>query len=115
MTNRNLLSWIELSKKALSHNIKSLEKLSGKSKLAVSVKANAYGHGLLEISGLLSHHNEVEYLTVHSFDEALTARLGGWQRKIMILGPVQANMLEALFEYGLEPVIFEKSTLRNLG
>ncbi len=115
MANRNLLSWIEISKKALTHNIKSLAGLSGKSKMAVSVKANAYGHGLLEISGLLSVHNKVEYLTVHSFEEALTARLGGWQRKIMILGPVQGDMLEALIEYGLEPVIFEKSTLRSLG
>ena len=115
MANRNLLSWIEISKKALSHNIKSLAVLSGKSKLAVSVKANAYGHGLLEISGLLINHHEIEYLTVHSFEEAQAARLGGWPRKIMILGPVQANMLEALFDYDIEPVIFEKTTLRNLG
>ena len=115
MSNTNLLSWIEISGKALSHNIKSLAGLSGKSKIAVSVKANAYGHGLLEMVGLLSAHKEVEYITVHSFEEALTARLGSWQRKVMILGPVQANMLEALFEYELEPVIFEKSTLRSLG
>ena len=115
MSNTNLLSWIELSKKALAHNIKSLEKLSGKSRLAVSVKANAYGHGLLEISGLLSKHNQIEYLTVHSFEEAQAVRLGGWLRKIMILGPVQANLLEALFEYDIEPVIFEKTTLRKLG
>ena len=115
MSNTNLLSWIEISRKALSHNIKSLAGLSGKSKIAVSVKANAYGHGLLEISGLLSKHNKVEYLTVHSFEEAQAARLGGWQRKIMILGPVQVNMLETLFEHDFEPVIFEKTTLRNLG
>lgn len=115
MSNTNLLNWIELSKKALSHNIKSLEKLSGKSKLAVSVKANAYGHGLLEISGLLSKHNQIEYLTVHSFEEAQAIRVGGWLRKIMILGPVETNMLEALFEYDIEPVIFEKTTLRRLG
>ena len=115
MSNTNLLSWIELSKKALAHNIKSLEKLSGKSRLAVSVKANAYGHGLLEISGLLSKHNQIEYLTVHAFEEAQAVRLGGWLRKIMILGPVQANLLEALFEYDIEPVIFEKTTLRKLG
>ena len=115
MSNTNLLNWIELSKKALSHNIKSLAGLAGKSKLAVSVKANAYGHGLLEISGLLSKHNQIEYLTVHSFEEAQAVRLGGWLRKIMILGPVQADMLEALFEYDIEPVIFEKTTLRKLG
>ena len=115
MSNANLLSWIEISYKALAHNIKSLAGLTGKSKLAVSVKANAYGHGLLEISGLLLKHKQIEYLTVHSFEEAQAVRLGGWLRKIMILGPVQADMLEALFEYDIEPVIFEKTTLRKLG
>ena len=102
---KHLLSWIELSAAALDHNIKSLVRLAGKRKLAVCVKANAYGHGLAEMVTQLCDRPEIAYLTVHSLDEAILCRVSGWERRIMILGPVPSTDLEALFEYDLEPVV----------
>ncbi len=112
---RHLLNWIELSRSALRHNIGSLARLAGGRTLAVSVKANAYGHGLPEIVGMLVDMSGVGYVTVHSIEEAITCRDCGWQRKIMVLGPIPRDRLQAVFDYDIEPVIFDRRTLGLLG
>ena len=94
-----LLKWIELSESAFDHNIKSLVKLADKRKIAVSVKANAYGHGLPQIVSMLIPLKEVEYITVHEIEEAIQARFAGWDRKILLLGPFSSGETEAIFEY----------------
>jgi alanine racemase len=115
MNTKSLLSWIELSRSALDHNLKSLVRLAGKRKLSVCVKSNAYGHGLEQMVELLNERTEVSYLTVHSLEEAILCRLCGWQRRLMLLGPVSASELEAVFAYDLEPVVFDRGTLERLG
>ena len=109
------LTWIELSRSALNHNLDTLAKLSGGRLMAVSVKANAYGHGLEPIVRLLSRRTDVAYLTVHSLEEAIACREAGWSRKIMVIGPIATSDLEAVLELNLEPVVFNRETLTVLG
>jgi alanine racemase len=109
------LNWIELSRSALRHNVRSLTKLARGRTLAVAVKANAYGHGLPEIVRMLVDLPEVDYVSVHSLEEAAACRESGWDRRIMLLGPVARQCLEAVLEYDLEPVIFDRQTLSGLG
>ncbi|MEA1981515.1 MAG: alanine racemase, partial [candidate division Zixibacteria bacterium] len=101
------MKWIELSESAFQHNIKSLVKLAGKRKIAVSVKANAYGHGLPQIVSMLIPLKAVEYITVHEIEEAIQARFAGWDRKILLLGPFFPDDTDAIFEYDIEPTIFD--------
>ena len=115
MKKENLLHWIELSESALAKNLKSLVSLAGKRLVAVSVKSNAYGHGLSEIVTLLSRNRQIDYITVHSIDEAVEARQSGWKRQIMVLGPIPASRLKEIFIRNLEPTIFDLNTLRILG
>jgi alanine racemase len=110
-----LLNWIELSRSALRHNVRSLAKLARGRTLAVAVKANAYGHGLPEIARMLVDLPEVDYVSVHSLEEATACRESGWDRRIMLLGPVARQRLDAVLEYDLEPVIFDRQTLSSLG
>ena len=102
------LSWIELSRSALRNNIDSLASLASGKLMAVCVKANAYGHGLNEIVTILKDNSQVDYLTVHSLEEAIGCRQAGWAKNIMLLGPMSPDAVEAVFEYDLEPVIFER-------
>jgi len=104
-----------LSRSALIHNITSLAELAKGRTLAVSVKANAYGHGLYEVVPMLIGLPEVGYLTVHSLEEAIACRNSGWDRGIILLGPVARGSLNAVLEYDLEPVIFDRQTLVGLG
>ncbi len=115
MKQANLLNWIELSRSALDRNVGSLTRLAGKRSLAVSVKSNAYGHGLTEIVGLLETDDRVDYVTVHSLEEAIACRHIGWSGHIMVLGPIPPGSGEAVLGHDLEPVIFEKKTLTDLG
>jgi alanine racemase len=62
------LSYIELSKKNLIHNIKEFRKLVGKqTKISAVIKANAYGHGDTMIAEVLSPF--VDYFQVDSVEE----------------------------------------------
>lgn len=109
------LNWIELSQDALNKNILSLSKLAGNSTLTVCVKANAYGHGLSEIVAMLSERPEVDGLTVHSLEEAAQSRQAGWKRGLMLLGPFDTSQAEEIFHLDVEPTIFDKEQLEQLG
>lgn len=115
MKKENLLHWIELSESALSKNLRSLATFAGKRMMAVSVKANAYGHGLNEIVNMLNRNKRIDYVTVHSLDEAMEARQAGWKRQIMVLGPIPTSQLREVLTRNLEPTIFELNILRTLG
>jgi len=109
------LQWIELSRSALDQNIAALARLAGKSELALSVKANAYGHGLNELVTMVIDNDRVDYLAVHSLEEAIQVRRAGWGKRVMLLGPIGTDAIEYLFEYTIEPTIFTTETLRTLG
>lgn len=68
MKNNLPLSYIEISKENLIHNIKQFRSFLKKTaKIAGVVKANAYGYGDLEVTKIISAH--VDYLQVDSIEE----------------------------------------------
>ncbi|MBI5267012.1 MAG: alanine racemase, partial [candidate division Zixibacteria bacterium] len=115
MKTPTLLNWITLSRAALVQNVKALAGLAKRRILAPSVKANAYGHGIPQIVSMLIPLKQVEYLAVHSIEEAIVCREHGWRRKIMVLGPVHPAALDLVLECDLEPVIVDRQTLTTLG
>jgi alanine racemase len=68
-----LLSYIEISKDNLIHNIKQFRGLlKGKTKIAVVIKANAYGYGDKEVAKIVSPY--IDYFQVDSIEEAERVR-----------------------------------------
>ena len=83
------LIWIEISRKALKNNIKTLRRIVGRNTiLAPSVKANAYGHGLVGTAKLSLKYG-ADWLCVDSVDEAEDLRRGGVREPILIIGYIQ--------------------------
>jgi alanine racemase len=113
MTNK-YLTWIEIDSKALKKNIGTIRKLAGGRLIAVAVKANAYGHGLEEIIELLKSE-KIEYIAVHSLNEATDARKFGWQRQILNVGYIPLSDLNAVFDLNLEPTVYNIETIHKLG
>lgn len=111
----HLLQWIELSRSALNHNLNALKKLARGRLIAPSVKADAYGHGLPEIISLLLERDDIPYVSVHSLEEAIVCRQAGWDRRIMVLGPLPLAEAEAAIDYDLEPVVTSKEIITRLG
>jgi alanine racemase len=108
------LSWIEIDRKAIIDNIANLTALAGpKVALAAAAKANAYGHGLAEMVTILQK-TETPYLALHSTAEAETARAAGWCRRIMLVGAVAPEDIDAVVRLDLEPSIFEPSFINIL-
>ena len=109
------LNWIEIDHKAILNNIANLQKLAGSTtNIAAAVKANGYGHGLREMAAILLD-SSVPCLAVHSTQEAEIARLAGWQRDIMMVGPIAPDDIDAVFRLDLQPVVTEPSFVTKLG
>lgn len=84
---------VELSLDALRHNLQAFRRVIPQDcKLMASVKANAYGHGAVEIAREAERFG-VDYLGVAFLDEALQLRKAGIQTPILVLGFVAADAL----------------------
>ena len=81
-------TWAEIDLKAIRYNYNAIKRLlSPKVKIMAVVKANAYGHGSIEVSKALEKE-KVFYLGVATLDEAMTLRDAGVKAPILILGTV---------------------------
>ncbi len=108
------ITWIEINSRAFYQNLKSIRALAGSRLIAAAVKANAYGHGLEEIIGLLGP-TDVTYVAVHSSDEAVRARQAGWDRNILGVGYITLADLDVVFEHDIEPTVYNVETIDRLG
>ncbi|HZJ57459.1 MAG TPA: alanine racemase [Clostridia bacterium] len=99
---------IDLTK--LGDNIKAIKsKLNPKTAVMAIVKANAYGHGILEVaneslkSGALS-------LGVAIPEEGIKLRYGGIDCDILVLGSIVADQMNLVLEYDLSLCLFSMET-----
>ena len=92
--------WEEINLDNLVYNIRQIKLKVGDNKRLIGVvKANAYGHGALEVSQVLLE-NGVTRLAVSELDEAIELRENGIKVPIMILGIVPDTFLN-----DVEPVV----------
>ena len=78
--------WAEVNLSAIKHNIRSIRQhIDPKVKLCVVVKANAYGHGAIEVSKCALEEG-ADVLAVATVDEALELRAEFKTTPILILG-----------------------------
>ncbi len=66
-------------------NLKVFQKKYPKLQMAPVLKSNAYGHGLFEVASVLEGQN-IPFIIVDSFFEALTLRQKGIKQKILVIG-----------------------------
>ncbi len=78
------------------------------------VKADAYGHGALEVSRVLEAEG-ARWLAVSSVDEGVHLRCGGIrQARILVMGGFLGYESEALVAYDLTPAIHSLAQMRDL-
>jgi alanine racemase len=76
---------------AIARNVRTLAALTAPAAVVPVIKANAYGHGLVDVGRALA--GAVPRLAVYALDEALTLRAAGIATPIHVLGPVPAAAL----------------------
>lgn len=95
---------VEISLPALLHNIKYFKGVAVNSQIMAILKANAYGHGLVEVAKYLQ--DRVESFGVARLDEALQLRNAGIVRPILLLeGFFSNDDLSLLERYSLQTVV----------
>ncbi len=102
--NRGAIAEIDLN--AISDNLKVIKKLSNNRPVIAVVKADAYGHGAIDVSRRLVNDG-VEYLAVAFTEEARELRNAGINSPILVLFDPDIN---DIFTYNLIPVIRDKKT-----
>lgn len=81
-------TWAEIDLSAARYNIGCIrDTLSDDVNVMAVVKANAYGHGICQISKVLVEEG-VDYLGVATVDEAMKIRVSGVTAPVLILGSV---------------------------
>lgn len=102
----------EISLDALSHNIRAFRNaLPAGTKLLASVKANAYGHGSVEVAKEAVAAG-ADYLGVAFLDEALQLRRAGVTAPILVLGYTPPEGLPVAREHGITLTLFREDMLR---
>ncbi|HAZ74977.1 MAG TPA: alanine racemase [Enterobacteriaceae bacterium] len=103
---------VVVNRRALRHNLQRLRELAPASKLVAVVKANAYGHGLLETARTLP---DADAFGVARLEEALTLRAGGITQPILLLeGFFNADELPLLDSLRLTTSIHSNWQLKAL-
>ena len=89
MRKKTPLSYIELSKKNLIHNIEQFKNLAKEgTKFSVAIKGNDYGHGQKEIIKILEPY--VDYFQIDSVEELELLRKNS-AKKALVLGYAQKS------------------------
>jgi alanine racemase len=107
-------TWIEINKENLIHNLGQFRKLVGeKVKIMGVVKANAYGHGLVEVAGVIS--DQVDWLGVDSLTEALKLREIGIKKPILVLGYTELADPREAVKNNISLTVYNRETIEKLG
>ncbi len=115
MVHHKHMQWIELSAKALKHNISQFRSLLGKErKLLAMVKANAYGHGMIPIASAAVNSGS-DWLGIHSIDEGITLRENGFKCPLLSVGYIPLHRLQQAVENDIRITVYNNETIEKLG
>lgn len=97
-------TWLEISKSALLNNIAELKKnIRQQTKFIAVVKANAYGHGLLEVVSVIK--NEVDQLASFHFEDLLLLRRKKIVQPLLCLGHLASDQIELAIKNNIEVTV----------
>ncbi|MDO4552207.1 MAG: alanine racemase [Bacillota bacterium] len=96
-------AWAEIDLDNLVYNTEQIKKKVGDRSIIGVVKADAYGHGSVEVSRVLME-NGVSSLAVATLGEAVALRKAGFACPIIMLGLTPPLYAETIVEYGIMPV-----------
>jgi alanine racemase len=92
---------VEINLKNLCHNLSVVKNIVGEKKIMGIVKANAYGHGIVEVSKVLEKEN-IDYLGVAYIEEGILLRKKNINTSILVLGAVNSWQIKDFFKYDIQ-------------
>ena len=101
-------AWMEMDFSAIEHNLAVVRRCAGDGKAIIaSVKANAYGHGVVEVAGRLVQSG-VEVLATGSWSDAVRMRRAGLRAPILMMGGALPSAIPDMLEWDLIPTVHNR-------
>jgi alanine racemase len=106
MLKQNHRAWVEVDLSAIKHNIYQLKSLlTSPTELMAIVKADAYGHGAIDVSQI-AIASGAAWLGVATIPEGIQLRRAGITAPIVVLGATNGvDEIKAIAEYRIQPTI----------
>ncbi len=104
----------EIDLGAVEHNLQKMKELSGGTPICAVIKADAYGHGALQIA---RHIQRLPYLwgfAVATCEEAMQLRGGGIMKPILLLGYAFPESYDDMIDYDIRACVFDMESARKL-
>ncbi|MDF0534764.1 alanine racemase [Shewanella yunxiaonensis] len=102
----------EISSQALKHNLTRLREVAPHSKVIAVVKANGYGHGLLNVANSVP---DADGFGLARLEEALEMRAGGVNAKLLLLeGFFRQEDLSLLVQHNIDTAVHHEFQLQML-
>ena len=99
-------AWVEIDRSAIQYNVMQTKRLLPNScRLMAVVKADAYGHGALEVAKAACSAG-ASYLGVATVDEGIELREAGMREPILILSQPPAEAIPLLLYYQIRPAVY---------
>ncbi|MDY5211744.1 MAG: alanine racemase [Intestinibacter sp.] len=108
-------TWAEINLNNIKHNFYALKNtLKTDTKVCCVVKADAYGHGAVEVAKMLQQEN-ADYFSVARFEEAIELRNNNIHTPILCMGYIsQSDIEEAIHRYiGITVYSYEMAKIIN--
>lgn len=107
-------TWAEINLDNAEHNFKVIRKnISDKTKMCCVIKADAYGHGAIELAKLYESAG-ADFFAVSNLEEALELRYGGSTLPILILGYTPASYAKELAENNISQAVLSLEYAKEL-
>ncbi|MEJ8553952.1 alanine racemase [Tepidibacter sp. Z1-5] len=114
MSYKTRATWAEINIENLKQNYKNIKKLLKEdTKICGVVKANAYGHGSVQIAKALVGEG-VDYLAVATLEEGLELRNNDIKLPILCLGYIQENCFDLAVENDIDITIYTNELAQSL-
>ncbi|MBI4313400.1 MAG: alanine racemase [Candidatus Omnitrophica bacterium] len=108
-------TWVEVDLDAIRANARALKELVGtRVQLAAVVKANAYGHGMLQVAEALSSPRWVDWFAVASLTEAIQLRNHGITIPVLILGEISPEDAPLIVQHQLAVTVSRPEVVQAL-
>lgn len=106
-------TYVKIDLDAIEYNVNHIvEKLNGRAKLLAVVKADAYGHGAVEIGKALE--DKCDFFGVACVDEAMELVDAGIKKPILILGYVSPQQFDVVVKNDIRIPIFSYESAKAL-
>jgi alanine racemase len=97
--------WLEINLNHIAWNLSQIRHLVNPRPVMAVIKANAYGHGLVEVARFLEQQN-IRFLAVGKVQEALQLRESGVKTSILNFGPFSNQDVEQLVRLNISQSVY---------